>query len=59
MSDASRSTNRAANIPDMTALSIAFPMDFESPASAPSDPKRTEGSKNKASRPPHRHDAGK
>ena len=59
MSDASRSTNRAANIPDMTALSIAFPMDFESPTQAPSDPKRTDTTQNKASRPAHRHDAGK
>jgi len=59
MSQAPRNTDPSANIPQITALSTAFPMAFESPTPAPTDPRRTSANQPDTPRPPHRHDAGK
>ncbi len=58
MSQAPRDNNPSANIPDMTPLSIAFPMNFESFTPTPTDPRRASTNTPTPKRPPHRHDAG-
>lgn len=59
MSDAARNINPTNPIPQITALSIAFPMNFESPTpDSPADPRRAPA-KPTDQRPTHRHDAGK
>ncbi len=59
MPEAPRDINPSASIPHMTALSIAFPMNFESPAPDPTDPRRASTKPTNTTRPAHRHDAGK
>ena len=58
MQEIPSNTNPSANIPPMTALSIAFPMTFESANPTSPDPRRTTATNSTPSRPSHRHDAG-
>ena len=60
MPQSANNSNPPANIPQMTPLSVAFPMTFESanPEST-NDPRRASTNKNDPNRPAHRHDAGK
>lgn len=59
MPQAPRDNNHANKFPHMTSLSIAFPMNFESPTPDPIDPRRASTNTPTPKRPPHRHDAGK
>ncbi len=48
--------NQAQRAPQITSLSTAFPMHFETPHPTPNeDPRRAQ---NQTTRSPHRHDAG-
>tara|TARA_R110002073_G_scaffold118918_1_gene258700 strand:- start:623084 stop:623263 length:180 start_codon:yes stop_codon:yes gene_type:complete len=51
-------TNPSTNIPPMTALSIAFPMTFETVNPTSPDPRRVTATNSNPTRPTHRHDAG-
>lgn len=46
-------------LPEMTPLSIAFPMNFESPTPDSSASKSPQSTPTPQPRPTHRHDAGK
>ncbi|MDF1808910.1 MAG: hypothetical protein P1U42_04365 [Phycisphaerales bacterium] len=59
MSEPTRNINPSSKAPQITSLSIAFPMNFESQSHTPSnDPRRVTPAANDTTRPPHRHDAG-
>lgn len=58
MSNADHQSTPSSKIPDMTALSIAFPMNFESPTPDSSASKSPQSSPTPQPRPTHRHDAG-
>jgi len=57
MSEAAPNPTPHSQIPQITALSTAFPLDFESGISESPKPK-TQSDQNPPSRVPHRHDAG-
>lgn len=55
----SNTNNSSTPIPQITSLSIAFPLNFESPENeTANDPRRASNSTQSKNRPPHRHDAG-
>jgi|GEM_PF-3126061 len=59
MSESARNINPSSKAPQITSLSIAFPMNFESQAPVSSNnPRRVTPAANDTTRPPHRHDAG-
>jgi hypothetical protein len=59
MNNASGNTNPSKNIPQITSLSIAFPMRFEeNKAQSPSREQSPNPAPKDSPRPPHRHDAG-
>ncbi len=57
MSDAARNINPNQPIPQITALSIAFPMNFESPTPDSSASKSPQSPPPPQPRPTHRHKA--
>lgn len=56
MSESFRNTNNAKPIPQITALSTAYPMHFESSSAKPAN--NTSAPAPQPGREPHRHDAG-
>ena len=59
MSESPQNATPSSQFPHMTALSIAFPMVFEStPPPASTNPGRIQPTPSKTDRVPHRHDAG-
>jgi len=59
MPESPRDANSAPRQPQMTSLSIAFPMNFESANPESNDPRGANAKPTGPNRAPHRHDAGK